>query len=133
MTESEEEKEFRVADRRRFQSDTGELRKEEAGAARPEPPPSETVRPDPSQSVPEMSFSVFVLGLGTQAMMTLGLIPDPESGRAAVNLAAARQLIDVLGILTEKTKGNLDAQEQELLDQLLFDLRTRFVEESKKK
>jgi hypothetical protein len=133
MTEEEGKKEFRVADRRRIQAETGELRKEEAVAAKAERPPSEPARPETSQSVPEMSFSVFVIGLGTQAMMSLGLIPDPESGRSAVDLGAARHLIDVLGILTEKTRGNLDKQEQDLLNHLLFDLRTRFVEEAQKK
>jgi hypothetical protein len=133
VTEKEEEKEFRVADRRRILSDTGEIRKEDPAAEKPAESSAGPAGPESQGAIPEMTFSAFVIGLGTQAMLSLGQFPDPESGRSSVDLSAARQLIDVLGILMEKTRGNLDKREEELLNHLLFDLRTKFVEQSKQK
>lgn len=79
-------------------------------------------------SFSEMSFSTFVMGLTTQALMHLGEIPDPVGQTVAHDLPAAKQMIDLLGILRDKTKGNLDAAEEQLLGEVLFDLRMRYVE-----
>ena len=76
----------------------------------------------------EMSFSTFVMGLTTQALMHLGEITDPVEQRVAHDLPAAKQMIDLLGILRDKTKGNLDAAEEQLLGEVLYDLRMRYVE-----
>ncbi len=76
----------------------------------------------------EMSFSTFVIGLTTQALMHLGEIADPLQLETGRDLPAAKQMIDLLGILREKTKGNLDQAEEQLLDSMLYDLRMRFVE-----
>ncbi|SRR5690348_14756550 len=76
----------------------------------------------------EMSFSTFVMGLTTQALMHLGEIPDPVHQSVTHDLPAAKQMIDLLGILRDKTKGNLDAAEEQLLGDVLFDLRMRYVE-----
>ena len=73
------------------------------------------------------------LGLSTQAGMLMGDLPDPESGEKVQDLPAVRQLIDILGMLREKTAGNLEKDEEKLFDKILFDLRTQFVEKSKKK
>jgi hypothetical protein len=79
----------------------------------------------------EMSFSTFVMGLTTQALMHLGEIPDPMDQRVTHDLPAAKQMIDLLGILRDKTKGNLDAAEEQLLGEVLYDLRMRYVEMSR--
>jgi hypothetical protein len=76
----------------------------------------------------EMTFSTFVMGLTTQALMHLGEIPDPVQQDVTHDLAAAKQMIDLLGILRDKTKGNLDAAEEQLLAEVLYDLRMRYVE-----
>jgi hypothetical protein len=75
-----------------------------------------------------MSFSTFVMGLTTQALMHLGEIPDPLHQGVARDLPAAKQMIDLLAILRDKTKGNLDAAEDQLLGEVLYDLRMRYVE-----
>jgi hypothetical protein len=78
---------------------------------------------------PTLSFTEFVVSLASTAAIHLGDLADPESGeRFEPNLTAARQMIDVLGLLEVKTRGNLTAQERQVLDQLLHELRMRFVE-----
>lgn len=61
-------------------------------------------------------------------MMHLGLAEDPTTGKTSVNLPMARHVIDILSMLREKTKGNLEEDEERLFDNLLFDLRIKFVE-----
>lgn len=78
---------------------------------------------------PALSFAAFVLSLAHTAAVHFGDIPDPVSGRPAQqNLAAAQQMIDILALLEQKTRGNLTPEERQLLDQLLYELRLRFVE-----
>ncbi len=72
------------------------------------------------------------MGLSTQALMHLGEIPDPEAPHGP-DLPAAKQMIDLLGILREKTTGNLEAAEEQLLSSMLYDLRMRYVEVSRKR
>ncbi|MBM3820106.1 MAG: DUF1844 domain-containing protein [Acidimicrobiia bacterium] len=79
-----------------------------------------------------ISFAAFVLSLAHTAAVHFGDIPDPVSGeKAGVNLPAAQQMIDILSLMELKTRGNLTAEERQLLDQLLFELRMRFVEAAK--
>jgi hypothetical protein len=137
--EKGEGKGFKVADRRRF-SETGEPR--DAQAAAPEAPP-ETPAPEKTEThgaardesgapLPEINFSTFVISLSTQALMHLGEIPDPLTGKAAKDLPVAKQMIDIIGVLGEKTRGNLDAGEQQLMEDVLYDLRMRYVEAVKR-
>jgi hypothetical protein len=86
---------------------------------------------DGSPDLP-VTFSTFLLGLSTQALLHLGEIPDPASGRTALDLAAAKQLIDILGMLEAKTQGNLDDAEQGLVGAVLYDLRIKYVEISRR-
>ena len=80
----------------------------------------------------KLDFFTFVLGLGSSAFVHLGDAPHPETGQAApVDLALAQQTIDVLAMLQEKTRGNLTTEEDALMNQLLRDLRLRFVERSR--
>jgi hypothetical protein len=86
------------------------------------------------ESLPPVEFTTFVLSLSHSALMHLGEAPDPETGSVAQkNLLLARQTIDLIAMLEEKTKGNLSGDEERLLAQILFDLRMRFVEQSKTK
>jgi hypothetical protein len=76
-----------------------------------------------------ISFAQFIISLGTTAAVHFGDLPDPVSGeRSDPNLIAAAQMIDLLSLLQDKTRGNLDPAESKLLDDLLFDLRMRFVQ-----
>ena len=83
----------------------------------------------PDESLPPMTFNAFVLSLATSAAMHFGEVGDPETGRPAEpNLPAARQMIDILALMEEKTQGNLTPEEGDLLRQVLYELRLRFVE-----
>ena len=129
--ESDDRRGFRVTDRRRFAesgdarsgADAPDERSPAAGAAGGEPDRG----PDLPSDEP-VTFSTFVLGLSTQALLHLGEIPNPLTGTIESDLAAAKQVIDILGMLGEKTRNNLEAGEQSLLDSVLYDLRMRYVE-----
>ncbi len=86
------------------------------------------------EKLPSPTFATFVLSLSTSALLQLGAIEDPsEEGDAArePDLAMARHTIDILEVLSEKTRGNLDEREEELLTGVLHDLHMRFVEAEK--
>lgn len=74
-----------------------------------------------------VNFATFVVSLASSAMLHLGEVADPGTGAKSVDLSLARQTIDLLGILKEKTEGNLDGEERQLLDSVLSDLRTKYV------
>jgi len=80
--------------------------------------------------LPEVTFSNFVFSLTTQALIQLGEIQDPESKRAMKSLPSAKQTIDLIGMLREKTSGNLTKEEEALIDNALYDLRIRYVKAS---
>jgi hypothetical protein len=87
----------------------------------------------PSQEgeLPAIDFSTFVLSLSHSALVHLGDAPLPDGQMPERDLGLARQTIDLLAILQEKTRNNLSGEEERLLDQALYDLRLRFVEISK--
>src|SRR5262249_27971634 len=99
----------------------------------PPPPPSPAAESPTAQATPPsaLNFSTFVISLSTQALAHLGEIAHPIDNQIGVDLAAAKQLIDILGILKEKTQGNLDASESALLESMLYDLRIKFVEQAR--
>ena len=78
-----------------------------------------------------MDFATFILSLSHSALMHLGEAPHPEGNSVEVNLPLAKQTIDLLGLLEERTKGNLTGAEERLMTQVLFDLRLRYVEQTK--
>ena len=78
-----------------------------------------------------VDFSTHVLSLASSAMCAMGRMPAPDGETLSPDLETAKHLIDVLGMLESKTKGNLDEQEQKLLQSLLYDLRVAFVDASK--
>jgi len=79
-----------------------------------------------------IDFPTFVLSIASAAMMGLGLAPHPESGKHQVDLNVARQNIDLLEMIQKKTVNNLAADEIKLLDRVLFEVRSKFLEVSKK-
>ena len=79
----------------------------------------------------EIDFSSFILSLGTQAMMHLGEIPNPITQQKEKNLILAKQTIDLIGLIKDKTKGNLAISEEQLIENLLYELRIKYVKENK--
>jgi hypothetical protein len=129
---------FTVTDRRSFDT-TGDRKDDSSSAA--EKPASGTTAPEgvkaPSRSraereaersLPPADFATLVLSLGSAAMADMGEAPGPDGGKPTRNLPMAKHAIDLLSVLEEKTKGNLTAEEAQLLESLLFDLRLRYVE-----
>ena len=81
-----------------------------------------------SEELPQIDFSTFVLSLAASAMVQLGMAPGPEGEkREAPDLAMARHTIDTLEMLADKTRGNLDADEERLLQSVLYEVRMTFV------
>jgi hypothetical protein len=128
-----------VKDRRIF-SDEGEPRAEEP-AAKPEPqtgpqpepaagPQAAGQQQAPHHHLPPVDFSAFVLSLAHAAMMHLGYIPDPQTGESAPDLELARHTIDTIGMLKDKTAGNLTQDEAKLVESALSELRMAFVRAS---
>ncbi len=86
------------------------------------------------EDIPPIDFNILVLSLNTSALIDLGDGPEDAGGEKVereVNLPMARQSIDMLAILEEKTRGNLSGEEERLLAQVLFDLRMRYVNKAK--
>ncbi len=81
--------------------------------------------------LPAIDFQTFILSLGHSALVHLGDAPNPADGSQGVNLPLARQTIDLLLLIQKKTRGNLTGEEERALDQLLYDLRLRYVEVAK--
>lgn len=77
----------------------------------------------------KLDFSNFVLSLNASALIHLGDIPDPQSRERMVNLPAAKHTIEILEIIKSKTAGNLDGEEQRLLDDVLYNLRMKYVKD----
>jgi hypothetical protein len=80
---------------------------------------------------PNTSFAAFVMSLAATAAVHLGDLGDPVTGQTYTDIAAAGHMIDVLAMLQQKTTGNLDAEESALLDQVLYELRLRYIDVSK--
>ncbi|MBY0398846.1 DUF1844 domain-containing protein [Myxococcota bacterium] len=88
-----------------------------------------TAATEGGRDLPKVDFSTFVLSLATAALYQLGAVPDPATGdRVEADPLVARQTLETLEMLREKTLGNLTEAERELIDSLLYDLRLRYVE-----
>jgi len=119
--ETESERGFKVEDHRRFDAE-GEPRESAKDEA---PGASRSPCDDQSGALPEIDFSTFILSLVTSAMMHLGEAPHPD-GKQQKDPALAKQTIDIIGLLRDKTQGNLTPEETQLLEEVLFDLRLRY-------
>jgi hypothetical protein len=155
--DNQEEVSFKVADRRKFNADgslrDGVTIEPAKPAEIPTPPPAETrpAQPDavdaanadaaplddpmlpadgeedfPGADDPA-SFVNFLSTLATNAAASLGAVPHPATGQRSLDLETGKYWLDVLGMIKEKTKGNLHTQESRLLDGLLADLRMQYV------
>ena len=138
--EKEEKKDFVVKDRRIFAEknlDDEEKEEKEAPAAE-EKTEAETKEADKKQDAtdqepplqfPEINFATFVASLNASALLQLGAIEDPTTGTKNKNLPMAKQTIDILSMMQEKTAGNLSEEEESLLKNILYDLRLMYVKE----
>lgn len=126
----EKEKGFVVKDRRMF---SPEGRPEEPPRAEPSEQPAQVapgaLEGESQPPLPEINFPTFVASLNASALVHLGVIEDPVSGKAEKNLPMAKQTIDILSMLQQKTSGNLSADEEAMLKSILYDLRILYVRE----
>ena len=134
MADSDRPPSFTVNDRRAFDA-SGE-RKETASSSQAAPKtgqPGQAIpvappRPEGEPALPPADFATLVLSLGSSAIAYLGEVPAPGEEASERNLPMAKHAIDLLSVLQEKTRGNLSAEEGQVLESLLFDLRLRYVE-----
>jgi hypothetical protein len=92
----------------------------------------EQAKTDEHGPMPEIDFGMFVMSLASSVLVHLGEIEHPEGGARERNLPLAKQTIDILGMLREKTRGNLNEAESQMLENLLYDLRMKDVEAKKR-
>lgn len=90
---------------------------------------AEADKSDQEVPLPEITFSSLLFSLSSAAFVSLGVIPDPNTGKVERNLPLVKQTIDLLGLLKEKTRNNLSPEEETLFDHLLYDLRMAYVRE----
>lgn len=127
-----------VRDNRMFNAD-GSLRDDASKSQKSEPlpkataeaPPSRNQRPQHDREPGDIDFPTFILSLASSVQISMGLVPNPMTGEVETDLMHAKQTIDILGMLEEKTAGNLAPEESGLLKQILFQLRMQYVEISK--
>ncbi|PIP07479.1 MAG: hypothetical protein COX51_06575, partial [Syntrophobacteraceae bacterium CG23_combo_of_CG06-09_8_20_14_all_50_8] len=131
----EEKKGFVVKDKRIF-GEGGQTRSEDAPAPeKKEEAVKDSHRHEPEEKSDEqqysfeVNFSNFLISLSTSALFHFGDFPDPATQKAEKNLPAAQQIIDTLSMLKNKTQGNLDENEKNLLDGVLYELRMRYIKE----
>jgi hypothetical protein len=124
--DEEQEKGFVVRDKRfsATKEDKEESQIKEEGMTKETP--KEDVSPQEGP-LPEIDFTNFILSLSTSALIQLGEIQDPFTQKSTKNLPLAKQTIDLIGMLTEKTKGNLSPDEERVIEHVLYDLRMRYV------
>jgi hypothetical protein len=147
---SDEKKDFEVKDRRTFSEEnredetqdkaqstesspeaeeqTSSSTEESQATEDQEGPSAADAQQDPP--MPEINFATFVVSLNASALLHLGAIEDPNTGQTNKNLVMAKQTIDILNLLEEKTKGNLATDEKNLIENILYDLRIIYVKES---
>ena len=124
-----DEKEFRVVDRR---SSAGASESENGGTRKASGEGfTMKEKPEPSHAPGQLDFSTLVFSLATGALIHMGLAPDPVTQKSEKNLDLAKQNIEILSILKEKTRGNLSAEEGKMLESLLAEVQLRFVEASR--
>jgi hypothetical protein len=123
-----EDQGFSVRDRRAGSAESGtEEPKQQAETADSKVRAAKAYEEYEGMEPSDLDFSTFVLSLATSAQVGLGAVPHPETNKSAQNIPAAKQMIDILAILQEKTKGNLTESESTLLEQVLFNLRVHYV------
>ena len=130
-----DKKEFIIKDRRAFAKGDEEIKikEEKAEPAEKEAKteePEKAAEPDKDTEdfqLPKINFATFIFSLNSSVLMHLGVIDDPATGKKVKNLPIAKQTIDILGMLEEKTQGNLTEDEAKMLKNILYDLRMIYV------
>jgi hypothetical protein len=144
MEEKKEPESFEVKDKRRFVVDAGgEAKGEESasesgrqqGAAsppgdrKPAAEPKSEKKKESTSALPEIDFATFILSLSSSALLHLGLVENPVTQKTERNLPLAKQTIDIIVMLRDKTKGNVSTDEANLMENLIADLRMKYVNE----
>jgi hypothetical protein len=114
---------FTVTDRRIFADEKGEARVEQTSPAAAQAP----------SAPPAIDFHTFVLSLGSSALLHLGELERPGAAGPEIDLPMAKNTIDILSMLQDKTRGNLTPEEQKLIEGLVYDLKLRYVDATAKK
>ncbi len=135
----EEDKGYTVKDRRFLhmsEEEKAAQKKEEAskaaaGEAKAPKEEAGSAGGGPDVPLPEITFPSFLFSMSTAVFVNLGAVADPGTGEVNRNLPLAKQTIDLLGMLREKTRNNLTKEEEDLFDHLLYDLRMRYIKEAK--
>ena len=141
--ENEGKKDFVVKDRRIFAEGKLDAEEKEEKEEKESPPVDEknaaetdeaseeptAETQEPPLQFPEINFATFVASLNASTLLHLGAIEDPSSGTKNKNLPLAKQTIDILNMLQEKTSGNLSEEEENMLKNILYDLRIMYVKE----
>ncbi len=124
--DEEQEKSFVVRDKRfsakKEEKEESQIKEEE----KIEETPGEDASPQEGP-LPEIDFTSFIFSLSTSVLIQLGEIQDPFTKTLVKNLSLAKQTIDLIGMLKEKTKGNLTPEEEKIIEYILYDLRMRYV------
>ncbi len=122
----EQEKGFVVRDKRfsaaREEKEESQIKEEQKIEGPPDKDTSAQQGP-----LPEIDFTNFILSLSTSTLIQLGEIQDPFTQQSAKNLPLAKQTIDLIGMLKEKTQGNLSPEEEKVIEYVLYDLRLKYV------
>jgi hypothetical protein len=133
MEEKKKDTGFVVKDKRLFGESSDEMPLKEPqvndSEEKKESQEKPQATPDYAGDYPPVNFTNFVLSLSTSALFHFGDFPDTEGGQTQKNLPAAKQTIDILDMLNEKTKGNLDKNENNLIQGVLYELKMRYVKE----
>ena len=134
MTDEKKDSGFVVKDKRIF-ADGNEAREKEPSSPLAEEKPeikenAQSQSPEEKVDYPPINFTNFILSLSTSALFHFGDFPDPTTGSTQKNLSAAKQTIDILDMINEKTRGNLNEQENNLIQGVLYELKLRYVKEN---
>ena len=137
---SDEKRDFVVKDKRRFSGDAQERETRTAAETVPDEGPEKVEDPGKPEAyeeaanneaypLPEINFPTFIFSLNSSALVNLGVIEDPATGKKTKNLPLAKQTIDILGMMEKKTRGNLSDDEASMLKSMLYELRMLYVKE----
>jgi hypothetical protein len=130
-----DKKDFVIKDKRIFAegSEDQEAKKQKAEPESEKPKakaPEETAAKEKERKeypLPEINFATFIFSLNHSVLVHLGVTEDPVTGKKETNLPIAKQTIDILGMLQEKTRGNLTQDEENMLKNMLYDLRMIYI------
>ena len=132
-------KDFVIKDKRIFAEggEGQEAKKQKAEPERQKPKDKAPEEEAPKEKerteyqLPAINFATFIFSLNHSVLVHLGVMEDPSTGKKVKNLPIAKQTIDILGMLQEKTRGNLDNDEEKMLKNILYDLRMIYIKEKK--